>query len=46
MSNRQLLKDGLEKFDIEVTDNILDEFSIYREILVDWNQRMNLTGIE
>ena len=25
---------------------ILNDFNIYREILVDWNQKMNLTGIE
>ena len=46
MSNRQILKEGLEKFNIDATDRVLDDFSIYREILVDWNQKMNLTGIE
>ena len=25
---------------------MLNDFNIYREILVDWNQKMNLTGIE
>ncbi|EPZ53390.1 16S rRNA (guanine(527)-N(7))-methyltransferase GidB [[Clostridium] sordellii ATCC 9714] len=24
----------------------MEKFRLYREILVDWNQRMNLTGIE
>ena len=46
MNNREILKSGLENFGIEVTDEILDNFRIYREILVDWNQKMNLTGIE
>ena len=46
MSNRELLREGLEKFGITTTDKILNDFSIYREILVEWNQKMNLTGIE
>ena len=46
MSNREILRQGLEKLGIDVNDKILDNFNIYREILVDWNQKMNLTGIE
>jgi len=46
MTNRDLLKKGLEDLGITGTDKILDGFNIYREILVDWNQKMNLTGIE
>ncbi len=46
MSNRELLKNGLEKFGINATEDMLNDFSIYREILVEWNQKMNLTGIE
>ncbi len=46
MTNRELLKKGLEDLGITTTDKILDGFNIYREILVDWNQKMNLTGIE
>ncbi len=46
MNNRELLKEGLDKFGIATNDKILNDFSIYREILVEWNQKMNLTGIE
>ena len=46
MSNRDILKNGLENLGITVDDKMLDDFNIYREILVDWNQKMNLTGIE
>ena len=46
MSNRDILKKGLENLGIAVDDKMLNDFNIYREILVDWNQKMNLTGIE
>ncbi len=46
MTNRQILRDGLQRFGVKADDKILDELSIYREILVEWNQKMNLTGIE
>lgn len=46
MTNRELLREGLENLGIKVNDKMLDNFNIYREILVDWNQKMNLTGIE
>ena len=46
MSNRDILRNGLENLGINVNDEMLEQFKIYREILVDWNQKMNLTGIE
>ena len=46
MNNRDVLKNGLEDLGVAVDDKILNDFNIYREILVDWNQKMNLTGIE
>ena len=46
MSNKDILKNGLENLGIAVDDKMLNDFNIYREILVDWNQKMNLTGIE
>lgn len=46
MTNRELLRKGLEDLGIKANDKMLDNFNIYREILVDWNQKMNLTGIE
>lgn len=46
MNNRDILKKGIEDLGIKTSDKMLENFKIYREILVDWNQKMNLTGIE
>lgn len=46
MNNRDILKKGLEDLGIIASNKVLNNFNIYREILVDWNQKMNLTGIE
>ena len=46
MTNKELLKKGITDFNIDVDEKMIDDFSIYREILVEWNQKMNLTGIE
>nr|UWI50185.1 16S rRNA (guanine(527)-N(7))-methyltransferase RsmG [Clostridioides difficile] len=46
MNNIELLKSGIENFNIDTNDDMLQKFKIYRDILVDWNQKMNLTGIE
>lgn len=46
MNNIELLKNGIEGFNIITNDSMLEKFKKYREILVDWNQKMNLTGIE
>nr|WP_165483819.1 16S rRNA (guanine(527)-N(7))-methyltransferase RsmG [Clostridioides difficile] len=42
----ELLKNGIEGFNIDTNDSMLEKFKIYREILIDWNKKMNLTGIE
>lgn len=46
MNNTEMLIQGLKDFGIEPSDKMLNDFKVYREILVDWNQKMNLTGIE
>lgn len=46
MNNTEMLRQGLKNFGIEPSDKMLNDFKVYREILVDWNQKMNLTGIE
>lgn len=46
MNNKEILKNGIAKLGIDASDKVLEDFRIYREILVDWNQKMNLTGIE
>lgn len=46
MNNREILKKGIEDLGIITNDEMLNNLKIYREILVEWNQVMNLTGIE
>ncbi len=46
MNNTELLKRGIEDFGIEASEKMLADFQNYKEILVEWNQKMNLTGIE
>ena len=46
MTNKELLKKGITEFNIDVDEKMIEDFSIYIEILVEWNQKMNLTGIE
>ena len=44
MSNIEILRQGIEDFGIEASDKMLADFQKYKEILVEWNQKMNLTG--
>lgn len=46
MNNLEILKAGIESFNLEATDEKLEKLKKYREILVEWNKVMNLTGIE
>lgn len=44
--NRELLKNGIEDFGLTADDKTLDRFRMYRELLAEWNRKMNLTGID
>ena len=46
MTNEDILRQGIKDFGIEVNDQMISDLKTYREILGDWNQKMNLTGIE
>ena len=46
MNNLEVLKSGIEGFGLEASDKKLQNLKKYREILVEWNKVMNLTGIE
>ena len=46
MNNLEILKEGIEGFNLEASDEKLEKLKKYREILVEWNKVMNLTGIE
>ena len=45
MKNNQLLINGLCELGIQVSDNMIDQFSKYYEMLIEWNQKINLTAI-
>lgn len=40
-----LLKEGSEKFDLKLTDEQVNKFSLYADLLVEWNKKINLTAI-
>ena len=42
----KILKDGMKKFDIELTDVQLEKFKAYCQILLEWNKKFNLTAIK
>ena len=41
----EILKAGIEKLGLSITEQHLRQFEIYYRELTDWNQRMNLTSI-
>ncbi|UOQ49578.1 16S rRNA (guanine(527)-N(7))-methyltransferase RsmG [Gracilibacillus caseinilyticus] len=43
--NLQSFQDHLEQHGIEITDKQLQQFECYFELLVEWNEKMNLTAI-
>ena len=45
MNNNDILKEGSKELGISLTDDQVEQFIKYKEILVEWNQHMNLTGI-
>ena len=45
IENIELLKNGLTDFSIQVDDKVLDMFEKYRQVLIEYNKHMNLTGI-
>lgn len=46
MNFDNILKEGLEKWDIEISENQKSQFKIYMDTLLEYNKVMNLTAIE
>ena len=46
MTNEDILRQGIKDFGIDVNDQMISDLKTYRELLVEWNQKLNLTGIE
>jgi 16S rRNA (guanine527-N7)-methyltransferase len=45
LDTKELLKDGLQTLGIEADEQICDKFMLYKDLLLEWNQKMNLTAI-
>lgn len=45
MNNKQLLKDLSNQINIELTEDQINEFEKYQELLLEWNEKINLTAI-
>lgn len=45
MELKDILKDGSKEMNIEITDHQIDQLIKYKDILLEWNQKMNLTAI-
>ena len=42
----QYLKKGMSEYGVSLTDTQVEQFDLYRELLKEWNQKINLTAIE
>ena len=42
---RELLRNGAKQLNIELSDNQIEQFIKYKELLQEWNEKMNLTAI-
>ncbi len=45
MNEKTLLVEGAEKLDISLTNEQVDQFMIYKKLLIEWNKKINLTAI-
>lgn len=45
MGFAKTLKDGTEKMGIEISQKQVEQFTKYKDILLEWNKKMNLTAI-
>lgn len=45
MELRTILKDGCKEMNIEIEEKQIDQFILYKDILLEWNEMMNLTAI-
>lgn len=45
MSNQSLLKEGLKSLNLEHSDRIISDFWMFKDLLLEWNEKINLTAI-
>ena len=41
----EMLKNRMDRLQIETNENMLEQFDLFYHLLVEWNKVMNLTGI-
>ena len=46
MDYLKLLKEGALQYNIELSDHQVQQFLKYKDLLIEWNKKMNLTAIE
>ncbi|KXZ40754.1 16S rRNA (guanine527-N7)-methyltransferase [Alkalithermobacter thermoalcaliphilus JW-YL-7 = DSM 7308] len=46
MNNKDLFINGLKQLNIDADETLFDKFEIYKDLLLEWNQKINLTAIE
>lgn len=45
-SLEMLLKEGAERYGVQTDERMISEFMQYKSLLLEWNEKMNLTAIE
>ena len=45
MEIKELLQKAISNYSINLTDEQYDQFELYYKLLVEWNERINLTAI-
>ncbi len=45
MNLKKLIEEGTQKFNIELSSEQIDKFLKYKDLIIEWNHRINLTAI-
>lgn len=43
--NKEIFLNGMKELSADITDEQIEKFEIYSDMLVEWNERMNLTAV-
>lgn len=45
MNGSEILKDCTQKMGIELSEKAINDFETYKKLLLEWNEKINLTAI-
>lgn len=45
MNNKDILRQGGQELGLDIDDRMIDRFTKYKNLLIEWNKKINLTGI-